>query len=143
MGRVSYKAVKKYEAKTYRTTEVLLSIDDHAFIKQYCRQHGLTMSGYIYELIIKDMATKGIRLQGTATRNVGDIINSGEGDDDNNTSIQDSDVDVQWYLTFCLVLVNCMWDETCVMIDITFNARRWDVLVNGNSIDYMGYVCPI
>ena len=94
MGRVSYKAVKKYEAKTYRTTEVLLSIDDHAFIKQYCRQHGLTMSGYIYELIIKDMAAKGIKLQGTATRNVDDIINSGEGDDDNNTSIQDSDVDV-------------------------------------------------
>lgn len=36
-----------------------------------------------------------------------------------------------------------MWDEICAMIDIAFNARRWDMLVNGNSIDCMEQICSI
>ena len=34
------------------------------------------MSGFIYDIIIKAMAERGIRLEGTATRNIDDIIDS-------------------------------------------------------------------
>ena len=66
----------RWNDKTYKSTEVLMSIHDRDIIKQWCRQNGYTMSGYIYELVIKDMANKGIRLEGTATRNIDDIIDS-------------------------------------------------------------------
>lgn len=80
------KATDRWNRKTYKTTEVHISIHDRDIIKQYCRQHGLSMSSYFYELAIKDMAAKGIKLQGTATRNVDDIISGGENDDSDGAS---------------------------------------------------------
>lgn len=88
------KANNKWNRKTYKELRVFVSISDSEILKQYCSRNGNTISNYFYELAIKDMATKGIKLQGTATRNVDDIISSGKSDNNNNTSIQDSDVDV-------------------------------------------------
>ena len=76
MGKTSNRAVKKYENNHYKSVEVLLSINDHTTIKQFCKQNGLAMSGFIYDIIIKAMAERGIRLEGTATRNIDDIIDS-------------------------------------------------------------------
>lgn len=81
MSRNSYASTKRYQDKTYKSTEVLMSINDRDIIKQWCRQNGYTMSGYLYELAIKDMASRGILLEGTATRNVDDIINNSALDD--------------------------------------------------------------
>lgn len=65
----------RWKAKTYKKIEVLLSIVDHETVKQYCRRNHITMANYLYELLIKDMANNGIRLEGTATRNVDAIVN--------------------------------------------------------------------
>lgn len=67
---------KRWNNNHYKKIEVNLSINDHATIKQFCRQNGLAMSGFIYDIIIKAMAERGIRLEGTATRNIDDIIDS-------------------------------------------------------------------
>ena len=91
MSKTSAKVRNAWNGKTYKSTEVLMSINDRDIIKQWCRQHGYTMSGYIYELVIKDMAARGIRLEGTATRNVDDIINSGALSAANHTSAPDED----------------------------------------------------
>lgn len=85
------KTDNNWNRKTYKSTEVLMSINDRDTIKQWCRQHGYTMSGYIYELVIKDMAARGIRLEGTATRNVDDIINNDALSAANRTSTPDED----------------------------------------------------
>lgn len=74
MSRPSNASIAKWKDKTYKSTEVLMSIHDRDIIKQWCRQNGYTVSGYIYELVIKDMASKGIRLEGTATRNIDDVL---------------------------------------------------------------------
>lgn len=76
MGKTSVRAVKKYVDNHYKSVEILLSINDHATIKQFCRQNGLAMSGFIYDIIIKAMAERGIRLEGTATRNIDNIIDN-------------------------------------------------------------------
>lgn len=81
MGKTSSAVISRWKDKTYKSTEVLMSINDRDIIKQWCRQNGYTMSGYLYELAIKDMASRGIRLEGTATRNVDDIINNAVSDD--------------------------------------------------------------
>lgn len=65
-----------WDSKTYKTLAINLSIADHNTIKQICRQEHIALSDYAYTLIIKDMASRGIRLEGTATRNVDDIINN-------------------------------------------------------------------
>lgn len=70
----------RWKAKTYKKIEVLLSIVDHETVKQYCRRNHVTMANYLYELLIKDMANKGIRLEGTATRDVSSIIEGKEAD---------------------------------------------------------------
>lgn len=70
----------RWKAKTYKKIEVLLSIVDHETVKQYCRRNHVTMANYLYELLIKDMANKGIRLEGTATRDVSSIIEGMEAD---------------------------------------------------------------
>ena len=75
MSRPSNASITKWKDKTYKSTEVLMSIHDRDIIKQWCRENGYTMSGYIYEVIIKDMASKCIRLEGTATRDVDAIVN--------------------------------------------------------------------
>lgn len=93
MGRTSNASIARWKDKTYKSTEVLMSINDRDIIKQWCRQHGYTMSGYIYELVIKDMAARGIRLEGTATRNVDDIINNDALSTANRTSAPDEDCD--------------------------------------------------
>lgn len=80
MGKVSSKSVIKWRNNNYQKTEVLLSKADHATIKQWCRQNGYTIGSYIYEVLIKDMANKGIRLEGTATRDVSSIIEGMEAD---------------------------------------------------------------
>lgn len=80
MGKVSSKSVIKWRNNNYQKAEVLLSKADHATIKQWCRQNGYTIGSYIYELVIKDMANKGIRLEGTATRDVPSIIEGSEAD---------------------------------------------------------------
>lgn len=83
MGKVSSKSVIKWRNNNYQKTEVLLSKADHATIKQWCRQNGYTIGSYIYEVLIKDMANKGIRLEGTATRDVSSIIEGMEADKQN------------------------------------------------------------
>ena len=74
------RADNRWNDKTYKSTEVLMSIHDRDIIKQWCRENGYTMSGYIYEVVIKDMAERGIRLEGTATRDVSSIIEGKEAD---------------------------------------------------------------
>ena len=80
MGKVSSKSVIKWRNNNYQKAEVLLSKADHATIKQWCRQNGYTIGSYIYEVVIKDMAGRGIRLEGTATRDVSSIIEGKEAD---------------------------------------------------------------
>lgn len=70
----------RWKAKTYKKIEVLLSIVDHETVKQYCRRNNVTMANYLYKLLIKDMASKGIQLEGTATRDVSSIIEGRETD---------------------------------------------------------------
>lgn len=54
--------------KTYKTCEVLLSIQDHATLKQFAREHNIGMSGLLYRAIIQYMENEhGIKLTGTAT----------------------------------------------------------------------------
>lgn len=91
MGKTSAAAVKRYQAKTYKVVEVNLSINDHATLKAFCRMNGFNMSGFIYDILIKEMAARGIRLEGTATRNVDDIINSDVLSAANRTSASDED----------------------------------------------------
>ena len=69
------KAIRNWNSNNYKTIEVNLSINDHATIKHFCKQNELAMSGFIYDIIIKAMAERGIRLEGTATRNIDDILN--------------------------------------------------------------------
>ena len=64
----SQKAVKKYMNKTYKTCEVLLSIQDHATLIQFALEHNIGMSGLLYRAIIQYMENKyGVKLTGTAT----------------------------------------------------------------------------
>ena len=86
MAWSKYSSRKQYENSHYKHIDVMIAIDDHLAITQHCRENGLSMSGYVYELIIKDMAAKGVKLQGTTTRNVDDIISDTGGDNSNNTS---------------------------------------------------------
>ena len=74
------KSDKKWDNSHYKKVEVNFSINDHSTIKQYCMQNGLAMSGFIYDIIIKAMAERGIRLEGTATRDVSSIIEGKEAD---------------------------------------------------------------
>lgn len=84
---------KKYMAKVYKRSEVMLSIHDNAIVKQCCKEDGISFNEHVYELIIKDMAARGIRLEGTATRNVDDIINNDALSAANHTSAPDEDCD--------------------------------------------------
>lgn len=76
----------RWKAKTYKKIEVMLSIVDHETVKQYCRRNHVTMANYLYELLIKDMANKGIRLEGTATRDVEAIVNNVSRETQNNVT---------------------------------------------------------
>lgn len=86
MGKVSSKSVIKWRNNNYQKAEVLLSKADHATIKQWCRQNGYTIGSYIYEVVIKDMAERGIRLEGTATRDVEAIVNNVSRETQNNVT---------------------------------------------------------
>lgn len=86
MSRPSNASITKWKDKTYKSTEVLMSIHDRDIIKQWCRQNGYTMSGYIYEVVIKDMARRGIRLEGTITRDVEAIVNNVSRETQNNVT---------------------------------------------------------
>lgn len=93
MKNANYEYMKKCRGKSYKRTEVLISINDHATIKQYCNDNGISIGDYIYTTVIKDMAARGIRLEGTATRNVDDIINNDALSAANHTSAPDEDCD--------------------------------------------------
>ena len=91
MGYTSNAVKERYKNKTCKRTGILLSINDHATIKQYCNDNGISIGDYIYTTVIKDMAARGIRLEGTATRNVDDIINNDALSAANRTSASDED----------------------------------------------------
>lgn len=91
MRNTNYEYMKKCRDKSYKRTEVLISINDHTIIKRYCDENDISIGNYIYTTVIKDMAARGIRLEGTATRNVDDIINSDVLSAANRTSASDED----------------------------------------------------
>lgn len=75
----SSKAVKRYEAKTYKKLEVLLSIQDHATLKQFAREHNIGMSGLLYRAIIQYMENEyGVKLTGTITMRTDDSDNGND-----------------------------------------------------------------
>ena len=91
MKNANYEYMKKCRDKSYKRTEILISINDHAIIKRYCDKNDISIGDYIYTTVIKDMAARGIRLEGTATRNVDDIINNDALSAANHTSAPDGD----------------------------------------------------
>ena len=67
MRHNSYESTKKYSDKTYNRINFLVSKDDKPIIKKYCDDNNISMNNYIYNLIINDLASKGIKLYGTIT----------------------------------------------------------------------------
>lgn len=78
MARNKYSTNKAFRDRTYKPVNVMFSISDHTELKAWCKANGITMSDYIYRLVIKDMANNGILLEGTIARNVDDIINDSD-----------------------------------------------------------------
>lgn len=67
MSIPTYKQVKNYKNKSYKRVELNLSIDDFNVLKQYCADQNISMNNYVYNLIIADLAKKGIKLFGTVS----------------------------------------------------------------------------
>lgn len=63
----SYESTKRYKDKTYAQINFSVNIDDKPIIKKYCDNNKISMNNYIYNLIINDLASKGIKLYGTIT----------------------------------------------------------------------------
>lgn len=67
MSKPTYNQVKHFRDKAYAQINFQVSKDDKPIIKKYCDNNKISMNNYIYNLIINDLTSKGIKLYGTIT----------------------------------------------------------------------------
>lgn len=66
MSEAKKKANRKYNEKAYDQLKIVVKKGERDIIKAYAESIGKSLNGYIKELIISDMESKGIKLRANA-----------------------------------------------------------------------------